>query len=139
MGRITNTENETVRLITSLENPDPKMVLALNRAHQGIESMHRDKDVTLGEDQYTNRLDHAPRNIFTILSAARTVLKGIHKSTTRAIEMAQDDRSKVISILACAQLRGNCQKLLASASSYFRVKRRKSGFGVLCRELPVAF
>jgi hypothetical protein len=26
--------------------------------------MHRDKDVTMGEDRYTNRSDHAPRNIF---------------------------------------------------------------------------
>ena len=98
-GRITGTENETVWLITSFENPEPNRVLALNRAHWGIEIMHRDKEVTLGEDQYTNRIDHAPRNIFTVLSAARTVLKRIHKSPTGAIELVQNNRSKAIRIL----------------------------------------
>ena len=93
-GRITNTENETVWLITSLKNPDPNKVLALNRGHWGIEIMHLDKDVTLGEDQYTDRLDHAPRNIFTRRGAARTVLKGISKSPTRAIEIVQDTETK---------------------------------------------
>ena len=49
--------------------------------------MHRDKDVVLGEDHYTNRLDYAPQNGFTLLSAVRTVLKSINKSVTIAIEM----------------------------------------------------
>ena len=47
-----------------------------------------------------HRLDHTPPNIFTILSATRTVLKGIHKSPTRTIEMVQDNRNEAIRILA---------------------------------------
>ena len=56
--------------------------------------MHRDKDVILGEDRYTNRSDIAPRNIFTLTSAARTLLKRISKSPTRAIETVQEKPSK---------------------------------------------
>jgi len=29
--------------------------------------MHRNKDVILGEDGYTNRSDNAPRNIFSLM------------------------------------------------------------------------
>ena len=96
---ITKTEDETVRLISSLENPDPDRALALNRAHWRIEIMHRDNDVILGEYQYANRLDHAPRNILALLRATRTLLKGIDKSLTRAIEMVQDNRNKAIRIV----------------------------------------
>jgi len=45
---------------------DPKMILDINRGHWGIEIMHRNKDVILGEDAYTNRSDEAPRNIFSL-------------------------------------------------------------------------
>ena len=62
--------------------------------------MHRDKDVILGEDHYINRLDHAPQNIFTLLSAARTVLKRCNKSPTRTIEMVQDKRDNAIQLVA---------------------------------------
>ena len=79
-----------------LENPDPNRVLALNPAYWRIKIMHRDKDVIPGEDQYTNRLDHAPRNIFTRRGATRTLLKRITKSPTRAIEAVQDNRNKAI-------------------------------------------
>ena len=98
-SNITKTEDETVRLISSLENPDPDRALALNRAHWRIEIMHRDNDVILGEDQYANRLDHAPRNILALLSATRTLLKGIDKSLTRTIEMVQDNRNNAIRIV----------------------------------------
>ena len=61
----------------------------------------RDKYVSLGENQYNNnnnnnnnnRLDHAPRNIITLLSTTRTILNRINKSPTKAIETDQDDRS----------------------------------------------
>ena len=43
-----------------------------------------------GKDRYTNRSDHAPRNIFALTSAAITLLKRISKSPTRAIEILQD-------------------------------------------------
>jgi len=54
--------------------------------------MHRDRDVTLGKDRYTKRLDHAPRNIFTLLGATRTLPGRIATSPTGAIEMILDDR-----------------------------------------------
>ncbi len=86
-------------LITSLTRPKPKDILRLNRNHWRIETMHRDKDVTLGEDRYTNRSDNAPRNIFTLVSATRTLLKRISKSPTKAIEMMQDNRARAIRIV----------------------------------------
>ncbi len=102
-GRIVKTETETTYLITSLAQPDPECILRLNRRHWQIEAMHRDKDVTLGEDGYTNRSGHAPRNIFTLNSAARTLLKRISRSPTRAIEMVQDNRQKAIRFVSDQQ------------------------------------
>jgi hypothetical protein len=40
----------------------PEALLCANRGHWGIEIMHRNKDVILGEDGYTNRSDNTPRN-----------------------------------------------------------------------------
>ena len=99
-GNIVKTETETAYLITSLLQPNPKHILNLNRNHWRIETMHRDKDVTLGENRYTNRSGHAPRNIFTLTSAARTLLKRISSSPTRAIEMVQNNRQNAIRFLA---------------------------------------
>ena len=98
-GRIMKTEVETTYLITSLDAPRPETLLRLNRAHWQIEIMHRDKDVCLGEDGDTNRKDHAPRNIFTLLSAARTVLKPINTLPTKAIKIVQNDRNRALKIL----------------------------------------
>ena len=98
-GKTVKTQTETAYLITSFSKPTPQKVLKLNRNHWGIEIMHRDKDVTLGEDRYTNRSDDAPRNIFTLLSAARTMLKSVAKSPTRAIEIMQDRRQYAISLI----------------------------------------
>lgn len=91
---------EVVYLITSLEAHDasPKALLQFNRKHWGIEIMHRDKDVFLGEDSYTNRLGNAPRNIFTMTAFALKIFKSVAKSTTRAIEHFQDDRNRAIRI-----------------------------------------
>jgi hypothetical protein len=99
-GNIVKIETETAYLITSLLRPDPKRILRLNRHHWKIEAMHRDKDVCLGEDGYTNRSGHAPRNVFTLTSAARTLLKQISSSPTRAIEMVQDNREKAVRFIA---------------------------------------
>ena len=99
-GRIVKRETETVYLITSLAQPTPEYILRLNRKHWQIETMHRDKDVILGEDRYTNRSDNAPRNIFTLTSAARTLLKRISKSPTRAIETVQENRQKAIRFIS---------------------------------------
>ena len=99
-GRPVKRETETVYLITSLAQPTPEYILRLNRKHWQIETMHRDKDVILGEDRYTNRSDNAPRNIFTLTSAARTLLKRISKSPTRAIETVQENRQKAIRFIS---------------------------------------
>ena len=93
-GQSVKSEAETIYLISSLKDPDPQQVLQFNRDHWKIEIMHRDKDVMLGEDSYTNRSGNAPRNIFTLTSAARTFLKRIAQSPTRAIEIAQENRQK---------------------------------------------
>ena len=74
--------------------------MSVNRGHWRIEAMHRDRDVTPGEDRPTNRLDHAPQNIFTLTSATRTVLKRISNSPTRAIETFQASRTMAIRFLA---------------------------------------
>ncbi len=98
-GNTVRSETETVYLITSMASPDPEQILRLNRNHWPIEAMHRDKDDTPGEDRYSNRSGQAPRNIFTLTSAARILLKRISKSPTRAIEMVQDNRHKAVRFL----------------------------------------
>jgi predicted transposase YbfD/YdcC len=101
-GKWQDPKVEVVYLITSLKAQDaaPEALLKFNRGHWGIEIMHRDKDVTLGEDGYTNRSDNAPRNIFTILCCARKILKFVSPSLTRAIEQFQDDRNRAIRMFA---------------------------------------
>ena len=91
---------ETIYLITSRPTATPKRIMSVNRSHWRIEAMHRDKDVTPGEDRHTNRLDHAPQNIFTLTSATRTVLKRISNSPTRAIETFQTSRTTASRFLA---------------------------------------
>jgi hypothetical protein len=59
---------------------------------------HRDKDVTLGEDGYTNRCDNAPRNIFSLTAFTRKILKSVSPSLTRAIEHFQDNRNRAVSL-----------------------------------------
>jgi len=101
-GKWQDPKVEIVYLITSLSAQDasPEALLKFNRGHWGIEIMHRDKDVTLGEDGYTNRSDNAPRNVFTILCFARKILKSVSPSITRAIEQFQDDRNRTIRLFA---------------------------------------
>ena len=101
-GRVTRTERVTIYRITSRPRATPKRIMSVNRGHWRIKAMHRDKDVTLGEDRHTNRLDHdhAPQNIFTLTSATRTVLKRISNSPTRAIEAFQTSRTTAIRFLA---------------------------------------
>ncbi len=99
-GCVTRTERKTIYLITSLPRATPKRIVSVNRSHRRIETMHRDKDVTFGEDRHTNRLDHAPQDIFTLTSATRTVPKRISNSPTRAIETFQTSRTTAIRFLA---------------------------------------
>ena len=53
-GNVTKSETETTYLISSIKAPTPESILKLNPNHWQIEIMHRDKDVTFGEDRYTN-------------------------------------------------------------------------------------
>lgn len=89
---------EVAYLITSLDaqHASPALLLELNRNHWGIEVMHRHKDFTLGEDGYTNRSDHAPRNVSSILAFTLRILKTVSASPTRAIEHFQDNRNRAI-------------------------------------------
>ena len=60
-------QHEVVYLVSSLPAAtSPQALLGVNRDHWRIEIMHRNKDVILGEDGYTNRCDNAPRNIFSL-------------------------------------------------------------------------
>jgi predicted transposase YbfD/YdcC len=103
VGNMTKNDTETTDLISSLDTATPETILRLKRNHWQIEIMHRDKDVTMGEDRYTNRSDHAPRNIFALTGAAITLLKHISKSPTRAIELVQDNRAEAIALAAGAR------------------------------------
>jgi len=93
-------QHEVVHLISSLTAASPQALLAINRNHWGIEIMHRNKDVILGEDGYTNRSDEAPRNIFSLIGFALKILKSVSPSPTRAIEQFQDDRNKAFRLFA---------------------------------------
>lgn len=77
----------------------PEDLLNLNRKHWGIEIMHRNKDVMLGEDGYTNRFDNAPRNVFSLTGLALKVLRCVSPSPTRAIEHFQDNRSRATQMI----------------------------------------
>jgi predicted transposase YbfD/YdcC len=100
---------EVVHLIARLPKPasaqaaseiSPRAILNANRGHWGIEIMHRNKDVILGEDGYTNRSDAAPRNIFSLLGFALGILHAVSPSPTRAIEHFQDDKNRVLKCFA---------------------------------------
>jgi predicted transposase YbfD/YdcC len=95
-------EEEVVYLIASLPAGEtaPEALLCANRGHWGIEIMHRNKDVILGEDGYTNRSDNAPRNIFSLIGFALNILKSVSPSPTRAIEQFQDDRNKALRLFS---------------------------------------
>jgi len=102
-GQWKKAEQEIVYLIARF--PDgveatPEELLAANRGHWGIEIMHRNKDVILGEDGYTNRSDNAPRNVFSLIGFALKILKSVSPSPTRAIEQFQDDKNKALRLLA---------------------------------------
>ena len=99
-GNVTKTETQITYLISSMAGATPETILRLNRNHWQTEIMHRDKDVTMGEDRYTNRSDHAPRNIFALTSTAITRLKRISKSPTSAIELVQDNRAMAVAFIA---------------------------------------
>jgi predicted transposase YbfD/YdcC len=101
-GQWKDPDVEVVYLIASLTATAtvPEALLCANRDHWGIEIMHRNKDVILGEDSYTNRSDNAPRNIFSLIGFALNILKSVSPSPTRAIEQFQDDRNRALRLFS---------------------------------------
>jgi predicted transposase YbfD/YdcC len=100
-GKWQEPQEETVYLITSLTAAvSPQALLSVNRNHWGIEIMHRNKDVILGEDGYTNRSDNAPRNIFSLTGFVLKILKSVSPSPTRAIEHFQDNKNRAIRLFS---------------------------------------
>ena len=94
-------QHEVVYLVSSLPAAaSPQALLGVNRDHWRIEIMHRNKDVILGEDDYTNRCDNAPRNIFSLTGFVLKILKSVAPSPTRAIEHFQDDRNRAIRLFS---------------------------------------
>jgi hypothetical protein len=90
---------EIAYLITSFaaEAASPQDILGLNRSHWAIENcLHRNKDVTLGEDGRTNNKDHAPENISSLNNLVLSILKTAAPSPRRAIEHFQDDKNRAI-------------------------------------------
>src|SRR5271166_707665 len=58
-------QHEVVYLVSSLPAAaSPQALLGVNRDHWRIEIMHRNKDVILGEDGYTNRRDNGSSKHF---------------------------------------------------------------------------
>jgi len=81
---------ETAWLITSLsaQQASPEVLLGYNRQHWRIENnLHRNKDVALGEDRYTNRKDNAPRNIFSLNNLVLCLFKKSGLTPKKAIEV----------------------------------------------------
>jgi predicted transposase YbfD/YdcC len=92
-------ETETAWLITSLTatTASPQALLIYNRDHWRIENnLHRNKDVTLGEDAYINRKDHAPRDIFTLNAMVLELVAFFGLSPKIAIERCQDDKNLAV-------------------------------------------
>lgn len=93
-------ESETAWLITSLPSTEasPDVLLGYNRQHWRIENnLHRNKDVALGEDGYTNRKDNAPSNIFSLNNLVLLLFKMAGLTPKKAIEFFQDDKNRAIS------------------------------------------
>jgi hypothetical protein len=95
-------KEETVYLITSLSEAEavPQDLLGLNRKHWGIEIMHRNKDVFLGEDAYTNRKDNAPHAIFVLHNLVLEICKSVSRSPTQALEYFQNDKNRAIRLVS---------------------------------------
>ena len=89
---------EIAYLITSLSDTEatPQALLTFNRKHWGIEIMHRNKDVFLGEDGYTNRKGNAPHAIFILNNLVLAICASISPSPTQALEYFQDNKNRAI-------------------------------------------
>lgn len=95
-------ESETAWLIASLPSTEasPDVLLGYNRQHWRIENnLHRNKDVALGEDGYTNRKDNAPSNIFSLNNLVLLLFKLAGLTPKKAIEFFQDDKNRAIGLV----------------------------------------
>ena len=96
-------ENAYCITILAKDEASPECLLNLNRKQWGIEIMYRNKDVMLGEDGYTNRLDNALRNVFSLISLAIKVTRWVSPSAITAIEYFRDNRGRATQRIAAGQ------------------------------------
>lgn len=90
---------ETVYAITSLtaERARPEQLLALPRAHWGIENcLHYVRDVSRGEDQARIRAGHAPEVLAACRNTALTLIRRLGYKVVEGSEHFEEHRLAVI-------------------------------------------
>ena len=87
--------SETVYAITSLnpERAGPGELLALSRAHWGIENrLHYVRDVTCGEDQARTHAGNAPQVLAAFRNAALTLIRRLGYKVVEGFEHFAEQR-----------------------------------------------
>jgi predicted transposase YbfD/YdcC len=87
--------SETVYAITSLtaERANPEQLLALSRAHWGIENcLHYVRDVSCREDQARTRAGHAPEVLAACRNTALTVIRRLGYKVVEGFEHFAEHR-----------------------------------------------
>ena len=76
--RRVRTTHEVVYLITSIypEQAGPEDILAIDRGHWTVETMHYIRDVSMGEDQSQARTGSGPQVLAVLRSAAVSLIRG---------------------------------------------------------------
>lgn len=96
--------SEAVYAITSLtaERANPEQLLALSRAHRGIENrLHYVRDVSCREDQARTRAGHAPEVLAACRNTALTVIRRLGYKVVEGFEHFAEHR-----LAAVAAVRG---------------------------------
>jgi predicted transposase YbfD/YdcC len=92
-----------VHAVTSLseEQADAATLLALSRAHWGIENrLHCVRDVTFDEDRCRVRTGSGPQVFAAIRNAVITLLRKLgYRNMAAAIEDFQDDRADAVRLI----------------------------------------
>ena len=86
---------ETVYAITSLtaERANPEQLLALSRAHWGIENcLHYVRDVSCREDQARTHAGHAPEVLAACRNTALTIIRRLGYKVVEGFEHFAEDR-----------------------------------------------
>jgi predicted transposase YbfD/YdcC len=86
---------ETVYAITSLtaQRADPAQLLALSRAHWGIEnSLHYVRDVTCREDQARAHAGHTPQVLAAFRNTALTLIRRLGYKVVEGFEYFAEHR-----------------------------------------------